>query len=214
MLPTITIRARMLRTTILRVPPFFGGGAVSGAGASTFFSTLSGLLILLPSVVPGVLRCVGFRNQGADLAGGPRQVEAGLGLVGQGVDARVAGRGQRGLGVVDLDRRRDAGLEAVARLLEFVLGEAHALVGQLDAAPGVRPLEEGLAHLLLDLALGVLLLEQELLLLWAGLGHSGLDAMTGEERHADHGADRAAPLHVAQPVAALGALRLGSQGGE
>src|SRR4051812_39955831 len=131
MAPAITSTARMVRTTILRVPRFFGSGAVSGAGASALFSTLSGLLISLPSILHGVC----FRDQSADLARGPRQVEARLGLVGQGVDARVAGGGERGLGVVDLDRRRDARFEAVARLLELVLSEPHALVGQLDAAP-------------------------------------------------------------------------------
>src|SRR3954471_7508231 len=189
--------------------PFFFGATGSGAGASAFFSTLSGLLISLPSVVPGIFDCLGFRlDQIADLPRGPREVEARLGFVGQGVDARVAGGGQGGLGVVDLDRRRDARLEAVARLLELVLGQLYALIGQLDAAAGVLPIEKGLAHVLLDLALGVLPLKKDLLLLRAGLGHSGFDTVAGEERHVDHGADRPAPLDVAHPVAALDPLRL------
>src|SRR4051812_37745390 len=117
--------ARTERITILRTPPRFGCGALAGAAsAGSVFSTLNGLLISLPSVW----------NQIADLAGGPREVEARLGLVGQRVDPGVAGGGERGLGVVDLDRRGDAGLEAVARQLELVLGELQALVGQIDPA--------------------------------------------------------------------------------
>src|SRR6185295_3871870 len=99
-----------------RAPRFFGAsGSGSGARVSAFFSTLSGLLISLASVMRGILLRVGFgliwSDQVADLARGPRQIEACLGDVGQGVDARVTGGGERGLGVVDLDRRRHAGLE-------------------------------------------------------------------------------------------------------
>src|SRR5215218_9068890 len=146
--------ARTERITILRTPPRLRPGALAGAAsAGSGFSTLNGLLISLPSV----------RNQIADLAGGPREIEARLGLVGQRVDAGVAGGGERGLGVVDLDRGGDAGLEAVARQLQLVLGELQALARQLDPAAGVLVGEQRLAHLLLDLALDVVLLDQELI---------------------------------------------------
>src|SRR6201746_2185858 len=179
--------ARTARTTTLRAPPFFFSGALAGGGAAagSDFSTLKGLLISVPSlsrpaVGPGIGidlwigigrivrdrgRCLAAGNQVADRAGGARQVEARLGFVGLRVDPAVAGRGERRLGVVDLDRGGDAGLEAVARQVELVLRELQALVRQLDPAAGVLVGEQGLAHLLLDLALSVVLLDQELVAL-------------------------------------------------
>src|SRR4051794_36650250 len=111
--PATTRRARTVRTTILRRPPPLPFGSAAAGGS--FFSTLMGLLISVPSVSLGMVR--GFWNQGPDLAGRPREVKSRLGLVGQRVDAQVAGGGERGLGVVDLDRGGHAGLEAVARQL-------------------------------------------------------------------------------------------------
>src|SRR5436305_9204917 len=148
--PKRTRIPRMERITILRPPLRFGDGAVAGSGAGSVFSTLNGLLISLPSVLLlGALR-IGCRNQIADLAGGPRQIEARLGLVGQRVDARVARRGESGLGVVHLDRGGHPRLEPVARQLDLVLGELQALIRQLDPAAGALVDEKRLAHLLLD----------------------------------------------------------------
>src|SRR5690349_17229517 len=115
----------MERITIFLAPLRFGSGAATGSAAgSGFFSTLNGLLISLPSVLLlGALLRIGCWNQIADLAGRPRQIEARLGLVGQRVDARVARRGEGGLGVVHLDRGGHPGLEPVARQVELVLGE-------------------------------------------------------------------------------------------
>src|SRR5436305_7996231 len=117
--PKRTRIPRMERITILRPPLRFGDGAVAGCSATgSVFSTLNGLLISLPSVLLlGALR-IGCRNQIADLAGRPRQIEARLGLVGQRVDARVARRGEGGLGVVHLDRGGHPRLEPVARQLD------------------------------------------------------------------------------------------------
>src|SRR5437763_3553208 len=148
--------ARTARTTTLREPPFFFSGALAGgAAAGSDFSTLKGLLISVPSLSRPAARAgagiglwigigidrwisrgiVGFRrlalaarDQVADRAGGAREIEARLRLVGLGVDPEVAGGGERGLRVVDLDRGGDAGLETVAREVELVLRQLQALV--------------------------------------------------------------------------------------
>src|SRR3954447_25222694 len=144
--PTRTRIPRMERITIFLAPPRFGAGAGAGSATGSGFSTLNGLLISLPSVLLlGAGLRIGIRcwNQGADLAGGPRQLEARLGLVGQRVDARVAREGESVLGAVHLDRGGHAGLEPVARQLELVLGQlevlaphGHPAVGGLGTAEG------------------------------------------------------------------------------
>src|SRR6185369_8189819 len=101
--PTRTRIPRMERITIFRAPLRFGAGAGAGSAAGSGFSTLNGLLISLPSVLllgAGLRIGIGIRcwNQSTDLAGGPRQLEARLGLVGQRVDARVARESESVLG--------------------------------------------------------------------------------------------------------------------
>src|SRR5271157_3873843 len=116
------------------------------------------------------------------LAGGVGEIGAGLIVAVKGADLVIVGAAQGVLGGDDLDVVGHAGLEAVAGLLDLLLRQVHAEVGDGDFAAGGLHLGDSGFYFERDAVAQILLLLFELADGQAGLGALGLDAPSGEQR--------------------------------
>src|ERR1017187_2102024 len=167
-----------------RLPAIFGRDTLTTVVSSTSMKVASMTVI---ATIQGLMTGIGLLLgvHGLHLTDGVGQVGAGLVITIEGGDLVVAGAGQFVLRGNDFDVVGHAGLEAVARLSDFLRGEVDAQVG--DVHFGARGLELGQGRLDLegDAVADFLLLLAKLADGEIGLGALGLNLSPRKQRNVD-----------------------------
>src|ERR1035441_1112022 len=167
-----------------RLPAIFGRDTLTTVVSSTSMKVAS---MTVMATIQGLMTGTGLLLgvHGLHLADGVRQVGAGLVITIEGGDLVVAGAGQLVLGGNDFDVVGHAGLEAVAGLYDFLLGEVDAQVGDVHFRARGLQLGEGRLDFEGDAVAELLFLLAKLADGEIGLGALGLNLSPCKQRNVD-----------------------------